>query len=251
MRRNARAPSESCETWCEADAVSERIGRPAGLKFTKIEKRFGSLYALRRLDLEIAPGECVALTGRNGSGKTTLLRVASQLTRPTRGELSFPGLKDGAVPAIGYVAHAIMLYEELTAEENLQLFGRLLGIAEPRRRALELLESANLATRATSLVRTFSRGMKQRLAIARALLSDPGVLMLDEPATGLDTESMAWLRNRIRELRDQGRTIVMSVHGESALSQLATRAARLDAGTLVADTRGGATFQSVFAVGEA
>ena len=229
----------------------QRIGCPAGLKFTKIEKRFGSLYALRRLDLDISAGECVALTGRNGSGKTTLLRVASQLTRPTRGELSFPGLKEGAVPAIGYVAHATMLYEELTAEENLQLFGRLLGIAEPRRRALELLESANLAARATSLVRTFSRGMKQRLAIARALLNDPGVLLLDESATGLDTESMVWLTNRIRGLRDQGRTIVMSVHGESALSQLATRAARLDAGMLIADTRAGATFQSVFAVGEA
>ena len=229
----------------------QRIGRPAGLKFTKIEKRFGSLYALRRLDLDISAGECVALTGRNGSGKTTLLRVASQLTRPTRGELSFPGLKEGAVPAIGYVAHATMLYEELTAEENLQLFGRLLGIAEPRRRALELLESANLAARATSLVRTFSRGMKQRLAIARALLNDPGVLLLDESATGLDTESMVWLTNRIRGLREQGRTIVMSVHGESALSHLATRAARLDAGMLIADTRAGATFQSVFAVGEA
>ena len=229
----------------------QRIGRPAGLKFTKIEKRFGSLYALRRLDLDISAGECVALTGRNGSGKTTLLRVASQLTRPTRGELSFPGLKEGAVPAIGYVAHATMLYEELTAEENLQLFGRLLGIAEPRRRALELLESANLAARATSLVRTFSRGMKQRLAIARALLNDPGVLLLDESATGLDTESMVWLTNRIRRLREQGRTIVMSVHGESALSHLATRAARLDAGMLIADTRAGATFQSVFAVGEA
>ena len=231
--------------------MTQRIGRPAGLKFTKIDKRFGSLYALRRLDLEIAPGECVALTGRNGSGKTTLLRVASQLTRPTRGELAFPGLNDGEVPAIGYVSHAIMLYEELTAEENLQLFARLLGIAEPRRRAIELLEATNLDARATSLVRTFSRGMKQRLAIARALLNDPGVLLLDEPGTGLDTESLAWLTNQIRGLREQGRTIVMSLHGESALSQLATRAARLDCGALTADTRAGATFQNVFAMGEA
>jgi len=251
MRRNARAPSESCETWCEADAVSERIGRPAGLKFTKIEKRFGSLYALRRLDLEIAPGECVALTGRNGSGKTTLLRVASQLTRPTRGELTFPGLKAGEVPAIGYVSHAIMLYEELTAEENLQLFGRLLGIAEPEKRAAKLLEETSLTVRAKSLVRTFSRGMKQRLAIARALLQDPGLLLLDEPGTGLDTESTAWLTNTVHRLRDEGRTIVMCVHGESALSQLASRAARLDAGALIADTRTGATFQTVFAMGEA
>ncbi len=231
--------------------MSERIGRPAGLKFTKIDKRFGALYALRRLDFEIAPGECVALTGRNGSGKTTLLRVASQLTRPTRGDLTFPGLSTGEIPAIGYVSHAIMLYEELTAAENLWLFARLLGIAEPEKRIATLLEATNLANRASSLVRTFSRGMKQRLAIARALLHSPGVLLLDEPGTGLDTESMAWLANAIRGLRDEGRTIVMSVHGESALSQLATRAARLDAGSLIADTRSGATFQSVFATGVA
>src|SRR5215471_4672694 len=128
MLQNARGPKRFFAIWCEAEQVSERIGRPAGLKFTKIEKRFGALYALRRLDLLIQPGECVALTGRNGSGKTTLLRVAAQLTRPTRGELSFPGLDAGAAPAIGYVSHAIMLYEELTAEENLRLFGRLLGI---------------------------------------------------------------------------------------------------------------------------
>jgi heme exporter protein A len=231
--------------------VTQRNGRPAGLKFTKIDKRFGSLYALRRLDIEVAPGECVALTGRNGSGKTTLLRVASQLTRPTRGELAFSGLKDGEIPSIGYVSHATMLYEELTAEENLLLFAKLLGIAEARRRATELLEAANLASRAASLVRTLSRGMKQRLAIARALLQEPGLLLLDEPGTGLDTESMAWLTNAIRGLRDQGRTIVMSVHGESALSQLATRAARLDNGTLIADTRAGSTFQNVFAMGDA
>lgn len=231
--------------------MSERIGRPAGLKFTKIEKRFGALYALRRLDFAIAPGECVVLTGRNGSGKTTLLRIAAQLTRPTKGELAFPGLNPGEAPAIGYVSHAIMLYEELTAEENLRLFSRLLGIPEPQRRIATLLDATNLANRANSMVRTFSRGMKQRLAIARALLHEPGVLLLDEPATGLDTESTAWLTDTVRRLRDERRTVVMSVHGESTLSQLATRAARLDAGSLIADTRSGATFQSVFAMGGA
>ena len=230
--------------------MSARSDRPTGLKFTRVEKRFGALYALRRLDFEVQPGECVALTGRNGSGKTTLLRVAAQLTRPTRGEVSFPGLGSAESLTIGYVSHAIMLYEELTAEENLWLFGRLHGIPEPAKRIATLLAVTNLANRATSLVRTFSRGMKQRLAIARALLRQPGVLLLDEPATGLDTESAAWLANTVRGLRDEGRTIVMSLHGESALSQLATRAVRLDAGALVSDTRVGATFQTVFASGE-
>jgi heme exporter protein A len=229
--------------------VSQRVGQPAGIKFSRVEKKFGKLYALRRLDFEVAAGECVALTGRNGSGKTTLLRIATRLTRPTRGEVTFTGVACGAIPTLGYVSHSLMLYEELTAAENLLLFARLLQVPNPSDRAMQLLEAASLAPRAKSLVRTFSRGMKQRLAIARALLQQPSVLLLDEPGTGLDTESTAWLANTVRQLRDEGRTIVMSVHGESELSRLATRAARLDAGALIADTRAGATFQNVFAAG--
>jgi ABC-type multidrug transport system ATPase subunit len=231
--------------------VIRRVGEPAGIKFSKVEKKFGKLYALRRVDLDIAAGECVALTGRNGSGKTTLLRIATRLTRPTHGEVMYTGSTDNISPTIGYVSHALMLYEELTALENLKLFARLLQIPEAESRSMALLEATRLAPRANSLVRTFSRGMKQRLAIARALLQEPSILLLDEPGTGLDTESAAWLTNTVRALRDEGRTIVMSVHGESELSRLATRAVRLDAGALVADTRAGATFQSVFASGGA
>jgi ABC-type multidrug transport system ATPase subunit len=229
--------------------VSRRVGEPAGIKFSQIDKKFGKLYALRRVDFEIAAGECVALTGRNGSGKTTLLRIATLLTRPTNGEVTFTGIAGNILPTIGYVSHALMLYEELTALENLRLFARLLQIPKLESRSMELLEATRLAARANSLVRTFSRGMKQRLAIARALLEEPSILLLDEPATGLDTESAAWLTNTVRVLRDDGCTIVMSVHGESELSRLSTRAVRLDAGALVADTRVGATFQSVFAAG--
>ncbi|MBS1842445.1 MAG: ABC transporter ATP-binding protein [Acidobacteria bacterium] len=230
--------------------MNQRVGDSAGIKFSRVEKKFGRLYALRRLDLEVSPGECVALTGRNGSGKTTLLRIATRLTRPTRGEVTFPGAPPGTMPAVGYVSHALMLYEELTALENLLLFARLLQVSHPSERAAQLLEAANLASRADSLVRTFSRGMKQRLAIARALVQEPSILLLDEPGTGLDTESAARLVSTVRQLRDEGRTIVMSVHGESELSSLATRAARLDAGALIADTRLGATFQAVFAAGD-
>ena len=229
--------------------MSRRVGEPAGIKFSQIDKKFGKLYALRRVDFEIAAGECVALTGRNGSGKTTLLRIATLLTRPTRGEVTFMGATGNLLPTIGYVSHALMLYEELTALENLRLFARLLQIPRPESRSMELLEATRLAARANSLVRTFSRGMKQRLAIARALLEEPSILLLDEPATGLDTESATWLTNTVRVLRDEGCTIVMSVHGESELSRLSTRAVRLDSGALVADTRVGATFQSVFAAG--
>ena len=228
---------------------------PIGICFENIEKRYGGLYALRRVSLEVAPGECVAFAGRNGSGKTTLLRIAAGLVRPSGGSVSLarPGGNDnqekiGVVnpplhPAriedapIGFVAHATMVYDELTAEENLLMFAELQGIAEPRARAAARLEEVGLSERRNSLVRTFSRGMRQRVAIARALLNDPSVLLLDEPATGLDPEGITWLANTLRRMHDAGRTVLMSVHGESEISALATRAIRLDAGTVVGDTR--------------
>ena len=220
--------------------------RSIGLRFDKIDKRYGAVYALRNLTLAIAPGECVALAGRNGSGKTTLLRIASSLTRPTRGTLAFSGVPENHYPQVGFVAHATMVYDELTAEENLLFFTKLLGVANRKESVAELLREVGLADRKDSLVRTFSRGMRQRVAIARALLADPSLLLFDEPATGLDPEATAWLTGHLRTLRDRGCTILMSLHGESEVARLATRAVRLDAGSVVADTRNGATFASVF-----
>jgi heme exporter protein A len=217
-----------------------------GLRFEKVDKRYGAVYALRNLTLAVAPGECVALAGRNGSGKTTLLRIASCLTRPTRGTLSFSGVTENQNPKAGFVAHASMVYDELTAEENLLFFANLLGVNNRRQRVDELLGEVGLSQRKDSLVRTFSRGMRQRVAIARALLANPSLLFFDEPATGLDPEATTWLTGQLRKLRDSGCTILMSLHGESEVASLATRAVRLDAGSVVADTRSGATFQSVF-----
>jgi heme exporter protein A len=221
---------------------------PAGLRFENIEKRYGGLYALRRLSLSIAPGECVVFAGRNGSGKTTLLRVAARLVRPSKGTLEFSGVSgDGEANSVrpGFVAHATMVYDELTAEENLLLFARLQGTPQPGNRVEALLQEVGLSDRRASLVRTFSRGMRQRVAIARALLHEPSVLLLDEPATGLDPHGVNWLAETIRRLRDSGRTILMSLHGESEISSLGTRAIRLDAGSIAADTRTGATFRSI------
>jgi heme exporter protein A len=227
---------------------------PAGIRFEKIDKRYGGLYALRRVSLEIAAGECVALAGRNGSGKTTLLRIAARLARPSSGAVSFVnvgGENGGVEPPAGFVAHATMVYDELTAEENLLLFARLQGIAQPAARAEALLAEVGLLERRNSLVRTFSRGMRQRVAIARALLNEPGVILFDEPATGLDPQGVSWFAQTLKDLRDSGRTILMSLHGESEVSALATRAIRLDAGSVVADTRTGANFRSILAFANA
>jgi heme exporter protein A len=228
--------------------------RRISLRFENIDKRYGGLYALRRVSLEIAPGECVALAGRNGSGKTTLLRIAAQLVRPSAGKLTFSPAQAEAVPAAksaGFVAHATMVYDELTAEENLLLFARLLEIPEPAKRVEKLLRDVGLFERRDSLVRTFSRGMRQRVAIARALLHEPSVLLLDEPSTGLDPQGVNWLAETLLRLHAAGSTIVMSLHGESEISALATRGIRLDAGAVVADTRNGGQLRSILSFANA
>jgi ABC-type multidrug transport system ATPase subunit len=228
--------------------VTQAEARRIGLRFENIDKRYGGLYALRRVSLEVAPGECMALAGRNGSGKTTLLRIAAQLVRPSAGKLTFSPAPTRTGPATkntGFVAHATMVYDELTAEENLLLFARLLEIAEPAKRVEVLLRDVGLFERRGSLVRTFSRGMRQRVAIARALLHEPSVLLLDEPGTGLDPQGVSWLAETLWRMHGAGSTILMSLHGESEISGLATRGVRLDAGAVVADTRTGASLRSI------
>ena len=218
------------------------------LRFENIDKRYGGLYALRRVSLDIAAGECVALAGRNGSGKTTLLRIAAQLVRPSAGKVTLVAGETGGSPtgkSTGFVAHATMVYDELTAEENLLLFARLLEIPEPAKRVETLLHEVGLFERRDSLVRTFSRGMRQRVAIARALLHDPQILLLDEPSTGLDPQGVNWLAEKLWRLHGAGCTILMSLHGESEVSALASRGIRLDAGAVAADTSTGASLRSV------
>jgi heme exporter protein A len=219
---------------------------PTGLRFDNLDKRYGGLFALRRVTLEIAPGECVALAGRNGSGKTTLLRIAARIVRPTAGKLSFPGASETSSSGRpGYVAHTTMVYDELTAEENLILFAKLQNVPQPAARAEELLREVGLYDRRDSPVRTYSRGMRQRIAIARALIHRPSVLLFDEPATGLDPLGISWLAKTLGDVHRSGCTVVMSLHGESEISALATRAVQLDAGSVVADTNSGASLHSI------
>jgi len=147
------------------------------------------------------------------------------------------------------VAHTTMVYDELSAEENLILFAKLQGVPSAAARAEELLKEVGLYERRASLVRTFSRGMRQRIAIARALVHRPAVLLFDEPATGLDPLGIAWLAKTLGEVHRAGCTVVMSVHGESEISALATRAVQLDAGSVVADTQAGASLHSILTFG--
>jgi heme exporter protein A len=247
MPGNAIARNECCAIWFGAERLS--VSRPplnpqnGGLRisFSNIEKRFGMRMALRGISLEINAGECVALVGHNGSGKTTLLRIAAQLLRPSRGETKFYSGMTAMNPMdvkrrVGVVAHQALVYDELTAEENLVFFAKLYALPEPVARARKSLESVGLRARSGDMVRTFSRGMRQRLAIARALLASPQLLLLDEPAAGLDPEGQQWLGTTLAQLHSSGCTILMSTHGRNETQASVTRAIRLEGGVVTHDS---------------
>ena len=205
----------------------------------KLIKRFGMKTVLRGLDFEVQPGEFVALLGPNGAGKTTFLRILSSLSRPSLGAVSVAGyrLPDQAAAVrarLGVVSHLPLLYGDLTAEENLRFFGRMYGVSNIEPRITEVLEMVGLASRRRDLVRTFSRGMQQRLAIGRAVFHDPDVMLFDEPYTGLDQDASAMLDDVLRSVAAKGRTVVMTSHDLIHSEELATRFDILSRGVIVA-----------------
>lgn len=206
----------------------------------KLSRRFGHTLALRGVDLTIPPGELVVLFGPNGAGKTTLLRLLCGLLRPSSGDVLVMGLSTRREPEkarrrLGYIAHASFLYRGLTARENLAFYARLYAVPGPAGRIAALLERVGLTTRASDPVRTYSRGMLQRLSIARALLHEPDILFLDEPYTGLDREASAILGTVLQETRSRKGTILMVTHDLERGLSLASRVLLLSRGRLVDD----------------
>ncbi|NWF70607.1 MAG: heme ABC exporter ATP-binding protein CcmA [Chloroflexi bacterium] len=207
-----------------------------------LSKTYGLTFALRKLDVSIAAGQFVALLGPNGSGKSTFLRLLTGLSRASAGSLVIGGWEmpreaDAVRAQIGVVSHKALLYDTLTARENLRFFAALYHLPRDKAEARinALLEQVGLARRAEDLVRTYSRGMLQRLSIARALLHAPDILLLDEPHTGLDRSGSEMLDTLLRAAHAEGRTVLMATHELERAAALSTRVLILARGTAVYD----------------
>jgi heme exporter protein A len=187
------------------------------LELEDVRKVFGAREALRGISLKVQRGEVIAVFGPNGAGKTTLLRTIAMLVRPSSGAIRFLGLDlrewDAQVRRlVGLVSHQPFLQADLSAAENLWLYARLYETPDSASRVAQALERVGLATRRHDLVRAFSRGMQQRLSIARVLLYEPALLLLDEPYTGLDPQAATLLEELIAEWREKGRTVILTSH---------------------------------------
>ncbi len=207
------------------------------LEVRDLSRTFGARKALDNVSLELPKGAFLSIFGPNGAGKSTLLKVLSTLTPPSKGKATVLGFDvvEGAVELrerIGFISHNPLLYPDLSAEENLEFFAEIYCIDNPKERIHELLEAVELDHRRLDLVRTFSRGMLQRLSIARALLHDPALIFLDEPYSGLDPHAMDILDGLIAKVR-AGRTFVMVSHDLSKGLELCSHALILAKGGIV------------------
>jgi heme exporter protein A len=208
------------------------------IKIEGLSKSFGSFYALRDLSLEINPGEYWMIVGPNGAGKTTLLKIIATLSQPTAGKITINEIKseDNRIhirKLIGFIGHQSFLYENLTAEENLKFYARMYRLENIENRIARTLAQVGLAERKSDLVRTFSRGMQQRLSIGRALLADPKIILLDEPFSGLDQSAIENFVDLFTSLISLDRMIVMTTHDLHLGLQLATHFAVITRGKLV------------------
>lgn len=210
------------------------------LELRNLHKRFGYRPILQDLNLKIAPGECVLLLGNNGAGKSTLLRLCATLFKPQQGQILYCGepldeVKPRYLREMGNIAHESRLYGDLTPRENLQLFGVLYDLPHVEERIPHALAQVQLAHAIDLPVKTFSSGMTKRTAIARLLLQQPRLLLLDEPYTGLDQKSTRWFQEYLQGFRDQGGTLLLVTHQLELGLELATRVVLLQQRQIVRD----------------
>jgi heme exporter protein A len=222
--------------------VIDNVPAQATIILQKLTKRFGSKMVLRGLDFRAHAGELIALVGANGAGKTTLIRVLATLLRPSQGYVHMAGydLPEGAVyirRSIGVVLHQPLLYDNLTASENLRYYGRIYGIHNLDGRIDHVLQIMGLVSRRDDLVRTLSRGMQQRLALSRALLHKPQILLLDEPHNGLDQDASILLDEIMNEVVEHGCTVLMTSHDLERVGKLASRVDVIERGMIVASAQ--------------
>ena len=207
------------------------------LSFADVSRSYGRRWALNRVSFRCEAGEIVALLGPNGAGKSTLLSIAASLLSPSAGSVRYGDHQADGTSAlrqrIGLVGHDLYLYPELTAAENLTFYARLHGVRDVARRVETALARAQLAARRDDAVQGFSRGMRQRLTLERALLHDPRLVLLDEPFTGLDDASSSSLVERLEELRANGCIILLATHDLESIDGLINRAVMLREGRLV------------------
>jgi len=211
------------------------------IKIQKLLKTYGHRPVLRGVDLHIRAGEFVTLMGANGAGKTTLMHIVASLSKPTAGQVFINNyaLADAASELrrfIGLVSHKTLLYEDLTAEQNLRFYSHMYDVPEATRRIETVLNQVGLSRRASDPVRTYSRGMQQRLAIARAILHNPPILLLDEPDTGLDQHAADMLAELLHAVDVSQRTILMTTHNLERGLSLGNRLVILARGKIVYDT---------------
>ncbi len=216
--------------------TSDSAPANAAIAISGLVKRYHRRPVLNHLSLTLQEGDFCVLVGANGAGKTTLLRILATLVKPNQGKVLIHGRPLNASPglrqAIGYIGHQPMLYADLTALENLQHYAKLFGVSQPQRQIVEGIQSAGLERFKNRPVRTFSRGMLQRLSIARALLHKPEILLFDEPYTGLDQEAAHLLDRSLTELHTPGRVILVAAHRPQRLIPIASHIAWLQDGVI-------------------
>jgi len=205
----------------------------------KVSKRFGALVALHPTELSIPKGQYVLIIGSNGAGKTTLLRLTAGVSRPSSGKVLICGqdlrTNTDCRANIGLLSHHSMLYEDLTAEENLLFFSKLYSVEEANLKIERSLELIGLSRWRHRKINGFSRGMRQRLAIARATIHNPPIILLDEPYTGLDPMARKTLQNLLIQLKGHGHTFLMATHRLEEAAPLADRVIVIESGSIVFD----------------